>query len=349
MKTAKKILSLLLSVITALGVCAAGITISASATKLTDKVYPSENNADINDAYYNLGGIGYFINNDGEGLWNQSDWFSIDDEGRISIEYRISAILADKTMSDKGSLGEMGVIINNVDSALEKAGLDDSAYPVELTVTEAKFVSEDGIETVFNDLFNITEMPRNPEGEGDIRFRILPVDELNEETGEIEFGATPEVAGWENPGSFNGGTLFFTLEFGTPARDDAPPSSGVTDTDISDCDVTVESDGEDDSPIGYKEDKTFTAKVKNLPEGAEIHWFVNGEDVGTGESYTVEDPTDDYNIYAAAVDADGNTLDETQVQAVKVRNGFLDRLKWFFSDFWNNIFKAVIDAIIKAC
>ena len=89
--------------------------------------------------------------------------------------------------------------------------------------------------------------------------------------------------------------------------------------------------------------------LENLPEGAEIHWFVNGEDVGTGESYTVEDPTEDYNIYAAAVDADGNTLDETQVQAVKVRNGFMDKLKWFFSDFWNNIFKAVIDAIIKAC
>ncbi len=105
----------------------------------------------------------------------------------------------------------------------------------------------------------------------------------------------------------------------------------------------------DSSESGYREDRTFTVNAENLPEGAEIHWFVNGEDVGTGESYTVEDPTEDYNIYAAVVDADGNTLDETQVQAVKVRNGFMDKLKWFFSDFWNNIFKAVIDAIIKAC
>ena len=105
----------------------------------------------------------------------------------------------------------------------------------------------------------------------------------------------------------------------------------------------------DSSESGYREDRTFTVNAENLPEGAEVHWFVNGEDVGTGESYTVEDPTEDYNIYAAVVDADGNTLDETQVQAVKVRNGFMDKLKWFFSDFWNNIFKAVIDAIIKAC
>ena len=105
----------------------------------------------------------------------------------------------------------------------------------------------------------------------------------------------------------------------------------------------------DSSESGYREDRTFTVNAENLPEGAEIHWFVNGEDVGTGESYTVEDPTDDYTIQAKAVDKDGNTLDETQVQAVKVRNGFMDKLKGFFSDFWNNIFKAVIDAIIKTC
>ncbi|MBR3438220.1 MAG: MucBP domain-containing protein, partial [Clostridia bacterium] len=107
---------------------------------------------------------------------------------------------------------------------------------------------------------------------------------------------------------------------------------------------------EESSETGYKEDKTFTVKADDLPEGAEIHWFLNGEDVGTGESYTVEDPTEDYNIYAAVVDADGNILDETLVQAVKVRNGFFDRLKAFFADLIEKILgKAIADLLTSIC
>ena len=49
---------------------------------------------------------------------------------------------------------------------------------------------------------------------------------------------------------------------------------------------------------GYKESRTFTAEAKDMPEGAEVHWFVNGEDVGTGSSYTVEEPTEDYTVAA---------------------------------------------------
>ena len=195
-------------------VIAATLAMTASATKLTDKVYPSETNADINDAYYGIGAMGFFMNNDGKWSWNQSDWFGIDAEGKISVEYKISPILADKTMSDKGSLGEMGVMVCNVDKALEKAGLDDASYPIELTVTDAKFVAEDGTETVFNDMLNVTEMQRD--AEGDIRFHIRPVDKVNEDTGDVEVAATPETAGWEEEGGFNGGTLYFTIDFGTP-------------------------------------------------------------------------------------------------------------------------------------
>ena len=107
---------------------------------------------------------------------------------------------------------------------------------------------------------------------------------------------------------------------------------------------------EENSETGYKEDKTFTVKADDLPEGAEIHWFVNGEDVGTGESYTVEDPTDDYNIYAEVIDKDGNTLDTTKVQSVKVRNGFFDRLKAFFAELIEKILgKAIADLLSSVC
>ncbi len=104
------------------------------------------------------------------------------------------------------------------------------------------------------------------------------------------------------------------------------------------------------SESGYKEDRTFTAKAENLPEGAEIHWFVNGEDVGTGDICTVEDPTDDYTVQAKVIDKDGNTLDETKVQPVKVKNGFFDRLKAFFAELIEKILgKAIADLLGSVC
>lgn len=196
-------------------VIAATMAMTASATKLTDKVYPSETDTDINDAYYSIGAMGFFMNNDGKWAWNQSDWFGIDEEGKISVEYKISPILTDKVeMGEKGTLGEMGVMVCNVDKALGKAGLDETSYPIEVAVTEAKFVAEDGTETVFNDMLNITEMQRD--AEGDIRFHIRPVDKVDEETGEVLLNATPEAAGWDQEGAFKGGTLYVTLDFGAP-------------------------------------------------------------------------------------------------------------------------------------
>ncbi|SEL08024.1 NPXTG-anchored protein [Ruminococcus albus] len=200
-------------------VIAATMAMTASATKLTDKVYPSETDTDINDAYYSIGAMGFYMNNNWK--WNQSDWFGIDADGKISVEYHISKVLTDTTLSDKGNLGEMGVMVCNVDKALTKAGLDETSYPLEVKVTEAKFVAEDGTETVFNDMLNITEMERD--AEGDIRFHIRPAEKVNEETGAVELPANPEVAGWDEEGAFEGGTLYFSLDFGTP-------SAGTTDS-----------------------------------------------------------------------------------------------------------------------
>ncbi len=146
--------------------------------------------------------------------------------------------------------------------------------------------------------------------------------------------AVPEKAGyvgeWEE---YTLGTSDITIK---------PVYANITSIQIEDY--------EENSETGYKEDKTFTVKAEDLPDGAEIHWFVNGEDVGTGESYTVEDPTDDYNIYAEIIDKDGNTLDTTKVQSVKVRNGFFDRLKAFFAELIEKILgKAIADLLSSIC
>ena len=93
--------------------------------------------------------------------------------------------------------------------------------------------------------------------------------------------------------------------------------------------VTV--NGNRSSTLGYKENQTFTADTANLPEGAEVHWFVNGEDAGTGSEYTVVGPKDDYTVQAKVTDSDGNVLSESAEQSIKVRHGFLDKVMFFFA------------------
>ena len=114
--------------------------------------------------------------------------------------------------------------------------------------------------------------------------------------------------------------------------------SDITINAIYTGNVNIEIKGAgDEITTGYKADKIFEAVASDIPEGAEIHWFVNGEDVGTGEKYKVEDPTDDYTVQAKVIDRDGNVLAESSVQKVKVKNGFFDRLKYFFTEIFMNI------------
>ena len=119
--------------------------------------------------------------------------------------------------------------------------------------------------------------------------------------------------------------------------------------DNSEVNIEIKDFKEQDES-GYKEDKTFTADVSGMPEGAEIHWFVNGEDAGTGESITVEDPTEDYTVQAKVIDKDGNVLDESSTAKVKVRNGFFDKLEAFFLDLIEKILgKAIADFLSSIC
>ena len=97
-------------------------------------------------------------------------------------------------------------------------------------------------------------------------------------------------------------------------------------------------DFEENTEIGYKEDMIFRASTADMPEGAEIHWFVNGEDVGTGEGLGVEEPTEDYTVQAKMLDKDGNVIAESGTMNVKVRNGFFDRLLAFFASLFDMIF-----------
>lgn len=194
------------------------MAMSASATKLSDVVYPSETEADKNDGWYSVGAMGFYMSQ--KWKWNQSDWIGLNEEGKIELNYSISEILADTTMEGKGTLGDMGVMILN---------LPEDNYPYEVTISDAKFVTKDGEEIILESINAITEATQD--AEGGFRIHIRPTDEVDEETGEVTKAACPEVAGMEEEGAFNGGTLSMTIDFGAPpvVESDAEPTAEETE------------------------------------------------------------------------------------------------------------------------
>lgn len=223
------------------------MSVSVSAAKLGDVVHPSEEDTKMNDSYYSIGAMGFYMGQDWN--WNQGDWVGIDDTGKITVEYKISAVIADKTMSGKGTLGDMGVMVAN---------LPDGIYPVDVKISDAKFVAEDGTTTVFDSLNSITSM--DEDAEGGIRIHIRPTDEVDEKTGEVTKKACPEVAGWEKEGAFNGGTLSMTLDFGVAA---AEGGESKTDTSKADSKSDTSSSKADTSKKDVSSSKADTSKVSS--------------------------------------------------------------------------------------
>ena len=173
-------------------IAATMMAVSASATKLSDVVYPSKTETDKNDGWYNVGAMGFYMSQ--KWKWNQSEWFGINDEGKIELTYKISEVLTDTTMEGKGTLGDMGVMILN---------LPEDSYPYDVTISDAKFVTNDGEEIVLDSVNAITEATLDKEG--GFRIHMRPVDAVDEDTGEVTIPAREEVAGWDQEGAFKGG------------------------------------------------------------------------------------------------------------------------------------------------
>ena len=249
---------------TAAAIAASCMSISAfAATKLTDVIHPDENDETMNKAYYAIGAQGYFMNNDGNWKWNNGDWCTWNTEnndGTITIEYKINKVLTDTTMSGKGSLGEMGVMVCNLDEGLAKIGKSaEDLYPLAVTVKEAKFVAEDGTETVFTDLLSITEMEHDPEG--GIRFHIRPTDRIDENTQEVVAPAIKETEGWDAEGGFEGGTLYMTLDFGAPEAAGGDESSKPADESSKKEDDSSKKADESKKDDSSKADSTAAAST----------------------------------------------------------------------------------------
>ncbi len=89
--------------------------------------------------------------------------------------------------------------------------------------------------------------------------------------------------------------------------------------------------------VDYKTTMTFTAITTDAPAGSAIHWFINGSDKGTGETYTVKQATSDYTVQVKLIGADGSVLAQSATETVKVSNGFFARLIAFFRQIFGSL------------
>ncbi len=95
--------------------------------------------------------------------------------------------------------------------------------------------------------------------------------------------------------------------------------------------------------LRYKESKTYEFEAENLPEGAAVHVFCNGEDKGACTYYTVEKPTDDYTVEGKILDRDGTVIAASGEIKVAVQHSFSDRAKDFFKNTFGTFFDAIAD------
>lgn len=93
--------------------------------------------------------------------------------------------------------------------------------------------------------------------------------------------------------------------------------------------------------IGYKENRHYDFEATGLPEGAALHVFVNGEDMGETTYVYVNDPTEDYTVEAKAIGSDGEVLATGGEIKVTVKNGAFDRALAFVK----NTFFSFVDGV----
>ena len=82
--------------------------------------------------------------------------------------------------------------------------------------------------------------------------------------------------------------------------------------------------------VDYRTTITFIATVNNMPEGATIIWYKDGQRAGTGETFTVADAREAFTVQARIVDENGNILDSTETELVKVKSDFFSKIIAFF-------------------
>ena len=87
--------------------------------------------------------------------------------------------------------------------------------------------------------------------------------------------------------------------------------------------------------IDYGTTITFVAIVENMPLGASVVWYKNGQKAGSGESFTVEKSTEPFMVQATVVSESKEMIAGSSTELVIVKTDFLSKLigflKWLFN------------------
>lgn len=88
--------------------------------------------------------------------------------------------------------------------------------------------------------------------------------------------------------------------------------------------------------VDYRTTITFSATVTNVPTGSSIHWYINGEDKGTGTDFTVKQAKSDFTVQARLI-KNNVVLASSMEEQITVKHGFFDKLAAFFRALFNRL------------
>jgi hypothetical protein len=124
------------------------------------------------------------------------------------------------------------------------------------------------------------------------------------------------------------GELIVTMSDGTEINAGKPSGSDETEKPV----VTI-SGYEASRSVDYGTQITFHASADSIPDGCEIHFFLNGEDQGSSDTLTVN-ATGNFNVCAKLMKGD-STLSESKTEKVTVKSDFFSRIIAFFKKLFN--------------
>ena len=92
--------------------------------------------------------------------------------------------------------------------------------------------------------------------------------------------------------------------------------------------------------VDYKTTITFSATVENAVNGAVVHWYIDGQDKGAYDTYTVTKAKKSFTVQVKYI-KDGVTLAESEVEKVSVKTDFFSKLLAFFRMLFGALPKVV--------
>ncbi|MBR6939365.1 MAG: InlB B-repeat-containing protein, partial [Clostridia bacterium] len=104
--------------------------------------------------------------------------------------------------------------------------------------------------------------------------------------------------------------------------DDNPPEAINPSVDIRNFAYTC--------TVDYRTTITFTAITKDMPKDVAVVWYIDGQKFGEGEEFTVKEAKEAFTVQAKIVDENGNVLNATETELIKVKTDFFSRIIAFF-------------------